>query len=109
MSLTPCRSHGLRVDSEGGSEVGTHLLFLAFSSLRHAHGGCRLLSGRGALDRGALCIVPGKFVWTIHVDVVILQSGGNLMDLVALAAFAALNDTAYVGYYVYACMYVCVH
>ncbi|MHA1972355.1 MAG: exosome complex protein Rrp42 [Candidatus Hodarchaeales archaeon] len=40
-----------------------------------------------------LCVIPGKFVWILFVDVYILDNGGNLFDASALAAMAALANT----------------
>ncbi|XP_077971524.1 exosome complex component RRP42-like [Styela clava] len=46
------------------------------------------------LDLKSLCIVPGKNCWSVHVDVLILECGGNLLDAVSIAVFAALFDTS---------------
>jgi exosome complex component RRP42 len=43
-----------------------------------------------SLDTSKLCIIPGKKVWTAHVDVYILDHCGNLIDASALAAISAL-------------------
>ena len=40
-----------------------------------------------------LCVIPGKKVWIIFVDIYILDDGGNLFDASALAAMAALANT----------------
>lgn len=40
-----------------------------------------------------LCVVPGKSVWILFIDVYILDDGGNLIDVSALAAMAALANT----------------
>jgi exosome complex component RRP42 len=40
-----------------------------------------------------LCVIPGKKVWIIFVDVYILDDGGNLIDAAALAAMAAIANT----------------
>ena len=40
-----------------------------------------------------ICIIPGKYVWILFVDVYILDDGGNLFDSSALAAMAALANT----------------
>ncbi|MFX0208765.1 MAG: exosome complex protein Rrp42 [Candidatus Hodarchaeota archaeon] len=40
-----------------------------------------------------LCVIPGKTVWILFVDVYILDDGGNLIDTSALAAMAALANT----------------
>jgi len=40
-----------------------------------------------------MCIIPGKLVWLLFVDIYILDDGGNLIDASALAAMAALANT----------------
>ncbi|MFX0014646.1 MAG: exosome complex protein Rrp42 [Promethearchaeota archaeon] len=40
-----------------------------------------------------LCVVPGKTVWILFVDIYTLDDGGNLIDASALAAMAALANT----------------
>ncbi|CAE8599144.1 unnamed protein product, partial [Polarella glacialis] len=45
------------------------------------------------VDRKALCLLPGVFAWEVHVDVLVLTSGGNLLDSVSLAFCAALTET----------------
>ncbi len=47
-----------------------------------------------ALDLKELCIIPGKKVWMIWVDIYVLDYNGNLMDASALAALAALMNTS---------------
>ena len=41
----------------------------------------------------ALCIVPGKQVWIIFIDVHILDDCGNILDAASLGAIAALLST----------------
>lgn len=43
-----------------------------------------------AVDMESLCIVAGKSVWAIRVDLHILDNGGNLIDAANIAALAAL-------------------
>ncbi|MGD0978121.1 MAG: exosome complex protein Rrp42 [Candidatus Bathyarchaeia archaeon] len=43
-----------------------------------------------AIDTGKLCVVPGKKVFVVFVDVYVLNHDGNLIDASALAAMAAL-------------------
>mmetsp|Transcript_13531 Transcript_13531/g.26088 ORF Transcript_13531/g.26088 Transcript_13531/m.26088 type:complete len:291 (-) Transcript_13531:865-1737(-) len=42
------------------------------------------------IDLEGLCIVAGRKVWCIQVDVTILNDGGNVVDCGCLAAFGAL-------------------
>ena len=46
-----------------------------------------------AVDLEALCIVPGKQVWIIFIDVHILDDCGNIIDAASLGAIAALLST----------------
>ncbi|KAG8497221.1 hypothetical protein CXB51_008454 [Gossypium anomalum] len=43
-----------------------------------------------AVDTESLCIVAGKLVWAIRIDILILDNGGNLVDAANIAALAAL-------------------
>jgi exosome complex component RRP42 len=40
-----------------------------------------------------LCVIPGKKVWIIFIDIYIIDDGGNLIDASALAAMSALANT----------------
>jgi exosome complex component RRP42 len=42
------------------------------------------------IDLKKLCIVPGEKVWTMFVDIHIINHQGNLLDTAALASLAAL-------------------
>jgi exosome complex component RRP42 len=54
----------------------------------------RQLAVIGAARRALLGIVPGRYCWVLHVDVLVLSDGGgNVADALALAAAAALSDT----------------
>ncbi|KAL2650115.1 hypothetical protein R1flu_018243 [Riccia fluitans] len=43
-----------------------------------------------AVDTESLCVLAGRAVWTIRVDIHILDNGGNLVDVANIAALAAL-------------------
>jgi len=45
----------------------------------------------GAMDAEALCVRGGSWVWRLHVDVSLLDDGGNSIDACVLAAVAALR------------------
>jgi exosome complex component RRP42 len=51
-----------------------------------------------AIDLEKLCIVPGKKVFVIFVDIYVLNHDGNLIDASALAAMAALMNTKVFNY-----------
>ncbi|XP_059315301.1 exosome complex component RRP45A-like isoform X1 [Lycium ferocissimum] len=44
-----------------------------------------------AVDTESLCVVAGKWVWSIRIDLHILDNGGNLVDAANIAALAALS------------------
>ncbi|XP_031099458.1 exosome complex component RRP45A-like isoform X1 [Ipomoea triloba] len=44
-----------------------------------------------AVDTESLCVVAGKWVWSIRIDLQILDNGGNLVDAANIAALAALS------------------
>jgi exosome complex component RRP45 len=50
----------------------------------------RTLRGSCAVDTEALCILSGKCVWSIRVDITVLNNDGNLIDSCYLAALLAL-------------------
>eukprot|EP00929_Paragymnodinium_shiwhaense_P077752 TRINITY_DN40102_c0_g1_i1.p1 TRINITY_DN40102_c0_g1~~TRINITY_DN40102_c0_g1_i1.p1 ORF type:complete len:288 (-),score=65.21 TRINITY_DN40102_c0_g1_i1:213-1076(-) len=52
-----------------------------------------LCASDSIVDRKALCLLPGTFAWDVYVDVLVLSSGGNLLDSVSLAICAALSET----------------
>ena len=43
-----------------------------------------------SIDLEALCVLSGKSVWSIRVDVRVLDYGGNITDAAALATIASL-------------------
>lgn len=51
-----------------------------------------------AIDLEKLCLVPGKKVFVIFVDVYILNHDGNLIDASAIASLAALLNTKVPNY-----------
>ncbi|CAG7723076.1 unnamed protein product [Allacma fusca] len=48
-------------------------------------------STSGAIDMKSLCIVPEKFCYVINVDILVLQCGGNLLDVIAMGCKACLG------------------
>ncbi|MEM2512500.1 MAG: exosome complex component Rrp42, partial [Ignisphaera sp.] len=51
-----------------------------------------------AVPLDKLCIIPGKKVWIIWLDIYVVDHDGNLVDASMLAAMAALSNT-YIPYY----------
>lgn len=54
----------------------------------------RVMNNESVVDLKKLCIIPRVQCWVIFVDVLVLDSGGNLFDAVSMATRAALFDTA---------------
>ncbi|KAL9643893.1 hypothetical protein ABK040_013304 [Willaertia magna] len=50
----------------------------------------RSLRGSKAIDTEALCIIPGRKVWSLKVNIYILQDDGNVFDCCHLAAISSL-------------------
>ncbi|KAG8346659.1 3' exoribonuclease family domain [Trypanosoma vivax] len=50
----------------------------------------RLIRTGGVLDTAALCVLPGERVWSITIDVTVLNDEGNSSDAVVWAAIALL-------------------
>eukprot|EP00038_Savillea_parva_P010531 m.190969 g.190969 ORF g.190969 m.190969 type:complete len:370 (+) comp18193_c0_seq1:195-1304(+) len=50
----------------------------------------RALRESRAVETESLCIVAGEKVWSVRVDVTVLDHGGNLVDAVALATLGSL-------------------
>nr|XP_043638981.1 exosome complex component RRP45A-like [Erigeron canadensis]XP_043638987.1 exosome complex component RRP45A-like [Erigeron canadensis] len=44
-----------------------------------------------AVDTESLCVIAGKMVWSIRIDLHIIDNGGNLVDAANIAALAALS------------------
>ena len=44
-------------------------------------------------DLMELCVVPGKVVWSLNLDVVCINDDGNVLDAAVLALSAALTNT----------------
>uniref|UniRef100_H2ZE95 Exosome component 7 n=1 Tax=Ciona savignyi TaxID=51511 RepID=H2ZE95_CIOSA len=53
----------------------------------------RIFNNKTAIDLSTLGIIPHKQCWVVHVDVLILECGGNLFDAVSVAVKASLHNT----------------
>eukprot|EP01132_Coremiostelium_polycephalum_P009065 gene9065-11103_t len=53
----------------------------------------RLYSHQKSIDFEQLSILPGKYCWTLYIDAIVLDSGGNLFDALSIATKAALFNT----------------
>lgn len=52
----------------------------------------RIFNNKNAVDLKQLCIVPHHHCWVVHVDVIVLEYGGNLFDSISLAVKGALYN-----------------
>jgi len=78
-----CPSASPEYDGLGAKELNAELSRVLAGSL---------LSG-GAIDLRSLCIIPGKKCWTMFIDVLVLDSSGNLFDAASVGIRAALANT----------------
>jgi len=53
----------------------------------------RAYSHPSCLDLSTLCIIPQQKCWILYVDILLLECGGNLFDVVSLAVKSALFNT----------------
>jgi len=44
-------------------------------------------------DRKKLCVVKGQWCWALYVDILVLELGGNLIDVCGIGIYAALKNT----------------
>ena len=52
----------------------------------------RVYANKNSIDLKQLCIVPNVHCWLVHVDILVLEYGGNLCDSVSIATKAALYN-----------------
>lgn len=45
-----------------------------------------------AVDLESLCVIAGRKVWNVRVDITVLDACGNIVDAASIAAVAALAD-----------------
>uniref|UniRef100_A0A2R5LJY9 Ribosomal RNA-processing protein 42 n=2 Tax=Ornithodoros turicata TaxID=34597 RepID=A0A2R5LJY9_9ACAR len=69
-------------EGRGGEELGTAIS----TALTQAYRAPK------CLDLDSLCVVAGRQVWVLYVDVLILECGGSLLDAVSVAVKSALYD-----------------
>ncbi|CAD5322890.1 unnamed protein product [Arabidopsis thaliana] len=86
--------------SEGSFSIFTEFSPMADPSFEPGHPGesavelgriiDRALRESRAVDTESLCVLAGKLVWSVRIDLHILDNGGNLVDAANVAALAAL-------------------
>ncbi|CAG8433084.1 10713_t:CDS:2 [Diversispora eburnea] len=54
----------------------------------------RVLNGpQGGLNLEKLCIIPGEECWIVYIDALVLDYGGNILDIIFTTIRAALHNT----------------
>lgn len=53
----------------------------------------KVLKSSRAIDRESLCIVQGRLVWQVTIEIIVINEDGNLMDACFIAALTALMNT----------------
>mmetsp|Transcript_34324 Transcript_34324/g.45394 ORF Transcript_34324/g.45394 Transcript_34324/m.45394 type:complete len:297 (+) Transcript_34324:199-1089(+) len=53
----------------------------------------RVIKQSQTIDLKSLCIIPGKFCWVIHLDLLVLSANGNILDPASFAAYITMNTT----------------
>jgi len=53
----------------------------------------KVLKQSRAVDRESLCILSGRLVWNLSIEVIVLNEDGNLLDWCFLATMLALMNT----------------
>ncbi|KAH7277291.1 hypothetical protein KP509_39G044100 [Ceratopteris richardii] len=86
--------------NEGSLSVFTEFSPMADSSFEPGRQGENAVELGRVIDRGlresravdteSLCVLAGKAVWSLRIDISILDNGGNLIDAASIAALAAL-------------------
>jgi len=74
-------------EGRGSEELGSELAAALTRSIAEG------ANGSGALDFKALGIMPGRKCWLLHVDGIVLNHDGSLLDALSMATRAALADT----------------
>lgn len=83
VSVECCPSASPEFEGRGAEELNVQLARFTESILHSA----------SALNLSALSLIPGRQCWALYVDVMVLDSGGNLFDAISIAVRAALTST----------------
>lgn len=81
VEITPLSSPEVEIGPP--SETAIEISRVIDRSIRESH----------AIDLSSLCIIAGKKVWGIFIDIYVISEGGNIMDAAGIAALAALKTT----------------
>lgn len=52
----------------------------------------KVIIGSGVLELESLCVLSGKYVWEVKLEIVVVTDDGGLVDAVLNAGIAALMD-----------------
>ena len=80
----------INVDSSGVSEAGISDPRGMNDNLLLSNYVERVLRGSKAIDTESLCVLGGKSVWSIRVDIRVVSSDGSLLDVCTLGALTGL-------------------
>lgn len=90
---------------EGALMVSAELLPIAHNDIESGPPGIDAIEISRVIDRSIreshaidvkdLCIVPGEKVWIVSVDVIPINHDGNIIDIGAIGAIAALQKTVF--------------
>ena len=53
----------------------------------------KIIKSSRVTDREGLCIIQGKLVWSVSVNLTLLNDDGNVFDAFFLSAILALKNT----------------
>lgn len=70
-------------EGKGGEELAQQISAVLENAYDHP----------ACLNLKSLCLLSHKQCWILHIDIILLQCGGNLLDAVSLAVKAALYST----------------
>ena len=73
----------VRMDERNLHELGSNLAEVLKSVLIESD----------SLELEDLCIIPGKFCWVMHLDILVLRYDGSILDAASIAALNALKVT----------------
>eukprot|EP00923_Selenidium_pygospionis_P012622 GHVN01021477.1.p1 GENE.GHVN01021477.1~~GHVN01021477.1.p1 ORF type:complete len:286 (-),score=62.36 GHVN01021477.1:275-1132(-) len=76
-------SHMVGLSKRGSEDISSFLSSIITSLCLGAH----------VINYKQLCVEKGELAWHVSIDVIVLMSGGNLIDMISLGVKAALLDT----------------
>ncbi|PRP78928.1 hypothetical protein PROFUN_13304 [Planoprotostelium fungivorum] len=83
VSVECCPSASPEFEGRGGESLNNELTLVIE----------RIIKDTSSFDLSKFSIIPGKLVWIIYIDAMVLDSGGNLFDAISLGTRAALHNT----------------